>query len=479
MKITPLIRRIRRKMRNDFIKYAEKCLFIRQKDGKIAHFRLNQAQKHIHTCLEDQLKAQKQVRALIVKGRQQGCSTYVEGRFFWKVTHRQGVRAFILAHLEDASRNLAGIARRFYKNCPPIMRPVLTVSNRKMMTFGHLDSGYKVGTAKSSGVGRSDTIQYFHGSEVAYWTNAREHIAGILQSIPDGHDTEVILESTSDGPQGAFFEMCKAAQNGDSQYQLIFVPWFWQEEYQSKCPDYFFPNADEVAYQKEYDLSRGQIYWRRNKIAELGGIWQFRREYPATLEEAFHSDIKGALWTRQMIEDNRTAAADCPEFVRIVVAIDPAVSNTAGSDETGIITAALGADGDAYILRDDSGKYTPAGWAKKAVGLYTQFNADRIVIEVNQGGDMALHTLKTCDARVAIKKLHASRGKWTRAEPVAALDEQGRVHHVGSFIRLEDQMCGFKPGSSKYSPDRVDARVWAVTELLLGDQAPKPQVWSF
>ena len=354
----------------------------------------------------------------------------------------------------------------------------MTRANQKAIMFGYLDSGYHVGTARSSGVGRSDTIQYFHGSEVAYWPRAREHLSGILQTVPDAKGTEVILESTSDGPQGVFYEMCMAARNTDNAYQVIFVPWFWQSEYQRHCPQDFTLSADETSYKSAHGLNNEQMAWRRNKIAELGGIWQFRREYPASLEEAFHSDVKGALWTRTMIKSNRVVKADCPEFVRIVVAIDPAVTSNAESDETGIIVAALGEGGDGYVLEDASGKYSPAAWAKRAIGLFEKYQADRIVVETNQGGDMAVHTLQTEDRHVPIKKLYASRGKWSRAEPIAALDEQGRIHHVGEFVNLEDQMCRFKPGAMTKSPDRVDARVWALTELMLGAQKNKPKIWN-
>tara|TARA_B100000686_G_scaffold354859_1_gene467749 strand:+ start:1644 stop:3044 length:1401 start_codon:yes stop_codon:yes gene_type:complete len=465
-------------MAHNFGLYARKCLFIRQKSGKTAPFVLNAAQKHVHKALETQISEQGYVRALIVKGRQQGCSTYVAGRFFWKSTHRRGINVFILSHLEAASRNLADMVRRFHAYCPAVMRPVMTRSNRQSIKFGHMDSGYRIGTARSSGVGRSDTIQLFHGSEVAFWPNGRQHLSGILQTIPDGQDTEVILESTSDGPQGVFYDMCKQAQYGESDFQVIFVPWFLQDEYQRPVPKGFVLDSDESAYQKHHQLNIRQMVWRRRKISELGGILHFRREYPATLEEAFHADVKGALWTRGQIESNRIAAGDCPEMVRIVVAIDPAVSRKTSSDETGIIVAGLGQDGDGYVLEDQSARLSPAGWASRAVELYHRYQADRIVVETNQGGDMAVHTLRTADRNVAIKKLHASRGKWTRAEPVAALDEQGRIHHVGQFTALEDQMCRFKPGNNRHSPDRVDARVWAMTELMLGQNKRQPQAWN-
>jgi hypothetical protein len=167
-------RDIREKLKTDFIHYAEKCLKIRTKAGAIWPLKLNAAQLHIHACLEKQLQEKGRVRALVLKGRQQGCSTYVEARFYWKVTHQKGVRAFILTHLDDASRNIYQIVKRFHENCPAAVKPHTGFSNSRELVFDRLDSGYQVGTAKSSGVGRSNTLQYFHGSEVAYRANGVE-----------------------------------------------------------------------------------------------------------------------------------------------------------------------------------------------------------------------------------------------------------------------------------------------------------------
>jgi predicted phage terminase large subunit-like protein len=157
-----------------------------------------------------------------------------------------------------------------------------------------------------------------------------------------------------------------------------------------------------------------------------------------------------------------------------VVAVDPAISANPESDETGIVAAAIqgvGKGAHGYVLRDLSGRYSPNAWAKKAVDLYRELGADRIVAEGNQGGEMVRQTLKSVDANVPVKIVHASRGKQARAEPVAALYEEGRIHHVGALQGLEDQMTSWVPGEGD-SPDRVDALVWAMTELMLsGSQA--------
>jgi predicted phage terminase large subunit-like protein len=151
---------------------------------------------------------------------------------------------------------------------------------------------------------------------------------------------------------------------------------------------------------------------------------------------------------------------------RIVVAIDPAVSVSESADETGIIVAGLGTDDHGYVLEDASGKYSPIEWARRAVALYHKWNADRVVAEANQGGLMVETTVRTVDANMSFKAVRASRGKVTRAEPIAALFEQFRIHLAGTFPELEDQLCTFAAGSA-VSPDRLDAMVWAFTELML------------
>lgn len=187
------------------------------------------------------------------------------------------------------------------------------------------------------------------------------------------------------------------------------------------------------------------------------------------LEAELLTDAPGALWHLDWLDRDRVRVA--PEMRRIVVAVDPAVSNHEGSDETGIIVAGRDGAGHGYVLEDLSGKYAPHEWAAKAVGAYRKWNADRIVAEINNGGAMVESTLRMIDPNVSYREVHATRGKVLRAEPVSALYEQGRIHHVGGFAKLEDQMVEFTSDFSRsnagYSPDRVDALVWAMTELVV------------
>lgn len=189
----------------------------------------------------------------------------------------------------------------------------------------------------------------------------------------------------------------------------------------------------------------------------------------------FSGDAEDALWSRGSIERLFVLTdTELPSFERIVVSIDPAVSSEPGSDETGIIVAAIDKEGVGYVLEDSSGVMKPDEWAKTAVSLYHYYKADTIVAEKNQGGEMVEATIHS-QARgryVPVKLVHASRGKVTRAEPISALYARRRVRHVREFTELEDQMCSFTTGFDRktagYSPDRVDALVWAFTELFPG-----------
>lgn len=174
-------------------------------------------------------------------------------------------------------------------------------------------------------------------------------------------------------------------------------------------------------------------------------------------------DAPGALWKRDRLDALRVVKF--PDLVRIVVAVDPAASSDEDAAETGIIVAGLGVDGHGYVLDDMSLQGSPNEWGSEAVAAYHKFKADRIIGESNNGGEMVEYVIRTIDSKVSYKAVHASRGKLTRAEPIASLDEQGKIHHVGTFADLEDQQCSWVPGMK--SPDRMDARVWAFTELML------------
>lgn len=184
-------------------------------------------------------------------------------------------------------------------------------------------------------------------------------------------------------------------------------------------------------------------------------------------------DIEGALWRLDWFDEQRISQDELPTLTRVVVGVDPAVTTGENSDETGIVAAGVDAAGEFYILDDASIHQGLADCARHVLAASDRNHADRIIGEVNNGGDLVEHTLRAYDRNVAYTKVNASRGKRVRAEPVAALYEQGRVHHVGSFPVLEDQMASWAPDSNGSSPDRVDALVWAITALMGGRRGPR------
>lgn len=219
------------------------------------------------------------------------------------------------------------------------------------------------------------------------------------------------------------------------------------------------------------EVTRGSTFDNADNLSKTA-LLELQAKYGGTrlgqqeLYGAILDDNPGALWRRTIIDSARVE--EHPTLTRVVVGVDPAVTNNDDSDSTGIVVAGMTADGHYYVIDDVTLKASPQEWATEAVKVYEKHKADRIVAETNNGGDLVIHLLQQVKPSVSTKKVTATRGKQLRAEPIAALYEQGRVHHVGYFTELEDEMCEYEPGISKQSPDRMDALVWALTELSEG-----------
>lgn len=284
------------RLRNDLTQYAPECLKIKTKSGALRPFLFNRAQEYIHQRLEAQRELTGWVRALILKGRQQGCSTYVGARFYHKASLRAGVGVFILTHEMGASENLFAMAARYHEHTP--LKPQVGKSNAKELSFPSLGSGYIVGTAGVKAGGRSRTFQLFHGSEVAFWPNDTDQFAGSVQAVALEAGTEIILESTANGVTGEFYERWQQAEAGVGDYIAIFVPWFWDTGYRRRPEtDFSLLNEKqhddetltEVEYAEIHGLDDWQMAWRRFKIHDLGSYAKFMQEYPATADEAFQT----------------------------------------------------------------------------------------------------------------------------------------------------------------------------------------------
>lgn len=202
------------------------------------------------------------------------------------------------------------------------------------------------------------------------------------------------------------------------------------------------------------------------QLAKLKAKYEGTRLGRQELNGELLDDVPGALWTRKVLDDHRVRVA--PQLKRVVIGVDPAVTSGEDSDDTGIIAAGKGVDGQFYVMHDRTCHESPDTWARRVIALYDHTEADRIIGEVNNGGDLVELTIRTVRKNAPFTAVRASRGKAVRAEPIAALYEQGKVHHVGALAELEDQMVTFLPDGNEKSPDRVDALVWALTELSGG-----------
>jgi len=308
----------------DFPHYAAKCLTVASKAGNYERFKLNRAQLYVHEALERQKADTGRVRALVLKGRQQGISTLVAGRYYHQITHDTGRRCFILSHEQRSADTLFDMVDRFQNHCPDLVRPDTGASNAKELYFPGLDSGYEVATAGARETGRSKTIHLFHGSEVAFWQSAAGHFAASVQAVPDLPGTEIILESTANGMGNEFHTRWQQAEAGRSDYIAIFVPWFWQEEYsRDNVPATFELDSEEQAYRDAYQLTLGQMAWRRAKIAELGDPVLFMQEYPASSVEAFQMSGHSSFISPASIMKARLLVLDMPPG-DLVIGVDPA-----------------------------------------------------------------------------------------------------------------------------------------------------------
>ena len=318
----------RRSLMESFPAYAEKCLFIRPKAGEISRLKLNKAQTYLHEAIEQQRKETGRVRALILKGRQQGISTYIEGRLYWRTTHRRGVRTFILTHEDAATKNLFEMASRYHDHCPELLRPHTGAANANELHFDLIDSGYRVGTAGTKAVGRSSTVQYFHGSEVAFWPHADDHAAGILQAVPDEDNTEILLESTANGIGNLYHRMWQQAEAGQSNYIAVFLPWWWQDEYTASTAG-FTPTPSELEYQSyaPQEITLAHLAWRRNKIAIIGEVL-FKREYPQNAVEAFETSGEDTFIPVSLVQRARKTIVTRQHDFPLICGLDPAYMGT-------------------------------------------------------------------------------------------------------------------------------------------------------
>lgn len=301
--LPPELQVIHERLNNDLrYFFREAPIMVLDKRGQLVNFRLNRAQEHIHECLEKQKRETGMIRALILKGRQEGCSLYLTARNYHRVSRTPGVSALLISHEGKATDHLFSMIKRYQKYVHPALKPEEAAANRNQLKLASLESQFCVGTAGNEDIGRSSTNQVFHWSEGAYTDNAEAIQDGAMQTVPDIAGTEIIIESTANGPNGLFYNMCQDALHHRGKYQLIFVPWWWMEEYAETQDGGSELTEEETEYATqnlgEYSQKdqRLKVLWRRNKILEFSGgggfekgVRKFRQVYPANPIEAFQA----------------------------------------------------------------------------------------------------------------------------------------------------------------------------------------------
>jgi hypothetical protein len=321
----------------DFQFFSENFFKIRTKTGLVTEFKMNRAQTYIHERLEAQRSETGKVRAIILKGRQQGCSTYVQARYFHKTITNKGLKTFILTHEASATKNLFEMTKRYYEHLPDGLCPRAGRDSAKELRFDSLDSGYAIGTAGAKGTGRSQTVQLLHGSEVAFWPNAAEHAQGLMQAVGEQDGTEIILESTANGIGNYFHSVWTASEQHKSNFQSIFVPWYWQPEYRAfynQPHEEIHVSEDERNLLELYEdngMTREHIYWRRFKIGQFSsdyelGVKLFNQEYPCCAADAFLNPIEDTFIPSPYVAKARKQNLEC-RASPLIIGVDPAIGD--------------------------------------------------------------------------------------------------------------------------------------------------------
>lgn len=336
---TEIINKIQ-KLKDDLPYLASNFLIIKTKNQGLINFNFTNIQTDAHFKIQQRKKLGKPCKIVFLKSRQVGMSTYTEARFFQNILFNKAKNAFVLADKSESARNIFSMTKRYYDNLPEWLKISLKYDSTEQLILS-TDSSFRVGTAGSKSVGRSMTINYFHGSEVAFWSNANEIVSGMLQTIPDNPDSELILESTANGTSGDgayFYNMVQAGLDEKSDFMTLFYAWYQQAEYRRKIIEPVKWNDEELELKALYNLDDEQLMWRRAKLLSdfKGREYLFKQEYPSSIQEAFIT-TSNALIPLNYIELSRKQRGISGEGLPVIIGVDPARS----SDRT-IITIRQG-----------------------------------------------------------------------------------------------------------------------------------------
>ena len=335
------LRKRKRVWKADRPSFAADALKIRPKDGALRRFIFNSVQRNLDAALDAQRAELGMVRAIVLKARQMGVSTYVNCRFYHRMRHDPGYRTLIMTHREDATDNLAGMIKRFHEHDPD--PPPLVARGKSALAFAN-DSAITVATAGAqvTGTGVSFTHQLGHLSELALWQSASAHLTGIFPTFPDVPGSEIIIESTARGVSGPFYQMAQDARRGQGDYILLFYPWFEHETYSRETPAGWVAPEEFREMGEEFKLTREQLYWayvENMEFAALDGSdrdevsWRFRQEYPATIDEAFRAGRKGGFVPSSIVAKARARLNPLQADMPLIIGCDFATGGGGGDSE--------------------------------------------------------------------------------------------------------------------------------------------------
>ena len=414
--MTPEEKRIetRRRLRDDFEFWARTAYTIIDKHGTHTKLVLNRAQRLLLDKIIALEEAEKPIRVIILKGRQQGMSTMIEAWQLFKTTQQKGRRALVLAHEARSSTALFDQAKRGWENLPEILKPAKKRNNGKELIFGDLDSQLVVATAGGRGIGRGFTFQYVHASEVAFWEDSVAEVNwnGLNQCVPPVPDSAIFVESTANGMGGLFHRLWEDAERGLSDFVAVFLPWFWQPEYRTTAPVGFSRSPEEELLSRAHNLDDDQLQWRRDKIA-VSGRDLFDQEYPCTPHDAFLTSgrpvfepanihkliVEAPAPVKRMgLVDGRFETDPRGELCLWIDKIDPAGTYTIGADvaeglKRGDYSVAQILNGKREQVGVWRGHLYPDDFALVLYELGEMFNQAVVCVELNNHGILTANVL--------------------------------------------------------------------------------------
>jgi hypothetical protein len=439
--------------------FARDALKILNKEGNLVPLEFNDAQLQLHAAIEDQKRRTGMVRIVGLKGRRQGFSTYVAARFYHRAALTFGRKVYILSHEKASSEALFSMVERFQKYNP--FAPAVGTDNAKKMTFPGLEGSYTVATAGNQEGGRGDDINLFHGSEFGFWMNAESHFASSVQCVALMPGTEIILESTSGGPTGKFFEMFQKGQSGGDLYESVFIPWYVQKEYHFPVKDGFkldptAPDdvtASEVDIAAAYGLSDAQMMWRRMKVSELG-LARFNREYPTCPDDAWSSTETDTFINPAAVL--RARGRDTEPSGPLIIGIDPAGG---GGDRFAIVHRR----GNAITKCEWRNKINQAeatAWIREVID---SCKPDRVNIDSGNIGQYLITNLRSLDPKYATVIRSVAFGSPSQAKMANKTRVGPENRRAEMWGRLKDWLedsegCASIPNIDDLSSDLVSVK---------------------